>query len=84
MAVFYLSVVNIVEQIKNRYCFFFKIYVLKFKSSLNPMKIYIDDLHKIMPGNAFFLDPKEKALKNLSYFLDVVKTDTKLALFHFF
>lgn len=32
----------------------------------------------------FFLVPKEKALKNLSYFLDVVKTDTKLALFHFF
>lgn len=32
----------------------------------------------------FFLVPKEKALKNPSYFLDVVKTDTKLALFHFF
>lgn len=48
------------------------------------MKIYIDDLHKIMPGNAFFSSSKRKGLKNLSYFLDVVKTDTKLALFHFF
>lgn len=69
MAVFYLSVVNIVEQIKNRYCFFKKIYGLKFKSSLNPMKIYIDDLHKIMPGNAFFSSSKRKGLKKSIVFL---------------
>lgn len=33
------------------------------------MKIYIDDLHKIMPGNAFFSSSKRKGLKKSIVFL---------------